>query len=143
MKYMAGLGVLAIALSVVTWAMDLTGLVLECAYCRVQRTVIGFLGLLMLLPARGDWFVVYVASVIGAYGAMNAVHMNFVGATGPLMVGKFTPEAGFQLDTFIFSGAALFIIVGQVWLLVLARRAHVETKAVAGEHEPPDLYREA
>ena len=122
LKHSALLGALAIALSIVTWTMDLAGIVAVCPYCRVQRTAIGCLGALMLIPAGGNWFTTYIASVVGAYGAVNAIHMNFVGSMGPLMVGKLTKESGFEGDTFILSGAALFIIVGQVWLLIMRQR---------------------
>ena len=45
----------AIVISIVTWTLDLTGLVYTCPYCRVQRSVIGLLGLVMLWPDPRAW----------------------------------------------------------------------------------------
>ena len=43
-------GLLALLICAATWALDLTQLVYECPFCRAQRTVIGLLGLILLLP---------------------------------------------------------------------------------------------
>ena len=52
--------------------MEFTGTVYVCPYCRVQRTVILLLGLIMLLPFSRHWITQYLASVIGFMGAVVA-----------------------------------------------------------------------
>ncbi|MEH6637394.1 MAG: hypothetical protein V7700_17875, partial [Halioglobus sp.] len=49
-RHQRTLGVIAIAVGVGAWTMELTGAVYICPYCRVQRTVIAILGVIMVLP---------------------------------------------------------------------------------------------
>ena len=49
-RYCRFLGILALLVAGVTWWLDLSEVVPACIFCRSQRTAIGFLGLLMLLP---------------------------------------------------------------------------------------------
>lgn len=74
-------GGFAILIAVVTWSIDLFGLVYECPFCRSQRTVIGLLGLLLLLPDPGHWLVRYLSAVFAAFGLSVASTSIF--AAGP------------------------------------------------------------
>ena len=62
------LGFIAIAISIVTWTMELTGMVYVCPYCRTQRTVIGLIGLLMITPNPSFWISRYFAAILGVFG---------------------------------------------------------------------------
>ena len=72
------LGVIAILVSLGAWAMDWLDVVYACPFCQVQRTVIGLLGVLMLL-ASSHFIVKYVASVIGFFGTGVAMMQHFRG----------------------------------------------------------------
>ena len=112
------LGVIAIIVGVGAWGMDFTGAVYVCPYCRVQRSVIAILGVFMLFPDVRHWIYRYVAFVIGFLGAVVAVNQNFMGWSR-ISKGEFMWGEQWYLNPFLLSGAALFIIVGQVWLLLL------------------------
>lgn len=59
-----------------TWAIDLMGLVHACPYCQAQRTMIGIVGIILLLPCKNivtDYFTV----VFGAFGAYVAALQMF------------------------------------------------------------------
>ena len=51
-KFFWVLAIIGILLCSFTWYLDLSGLVNQCAYCRVQRTMIGVTAIVMLLPIR-------------------------------------------------------------------------------------------
>lgn len=105
------LGVLAILVSVVTWWADLSGLVYECVYCRSQRTAIGLVGLIMLLPNPRQWFVRFVAVGICFFGADIAVDQMF------LVIRNINAGKPFGLLNAVMSTGALFTLVGQAMLL--------------------------
>ena len=73
------LGSLAIVIGAGAWGMEFAGTVYICPYCRVQRTVILILGIMMILPFSHHWVIKYFASVIGFLGAVVAVNQNFMG----------------------------------------------------------------
>ena len=97
--------------------MEFAGTVYICPYCRVQRTVILLLGLIMVSPIARHWVLQYVASVIGFLGAVVAVNQNFMG-WAKISKGTFAFSGQLYVDPFLLSGGALFIIVGQLWLIL-------------------------
>ena len=101
--------------------MEFTGTVYVCPYCRVQRTVILLLGLIMVSPFSTHWIVRYLASVIGFMGAVVAVNQNFMG-WAKISKGTFAFSEQLYVDPFLLSGGALFIIVGQLWLILCNTR---------------------
>jgi hypothetical protein len=110
------LGILAIILSLGTWTMDFVGWVYVCPYCRVQRTVIGLLGLLMLLPNPHHWLVRYLGAVMAVLGLVVAV-LHFFPSLKEVIAGEFSFDDPWYLDSFLLSGGAIFIITAQVLLL--------------------------
>lgn len=104
-------GLLAIAISLATWYTDLAGLVHECVYCRVQRTAIGLVGVLMVLPNPRAWWVHYPGAVFCFLGASISVDQLFL-VIRSINAGKPFGELNLVLAT-----AALFILVGQALLL--------------------------
>ncbi len=97
--------------------MEFAGTVYVCPYCRVQRTVILLLGLIMVVPFYRHWIMQYLASVIGFMGAVVAVNQNFMG-WAKISKGTFAFSDQLYVDPFLLSGGALFIIVGQLWLIL-------------------------
>ena len=119
------LGILAILIGGGAWMMEFAGAVYICPYCRVQRTVIMVLGLMMILPFARHWVSQYVSSVIGFLGAVVAVNQNFLGWV-KISKGEFTFADPIYIDPFLRSTGSLFIIIGQPWL-IFSKSA--ETKA--------------
>lgn len=115
------LGVLAILIGAGAWGMEFAGTVYICPYCRVQRTVILLLGIMMILPFSHHWVMKYFASVIGFLGAVVAVNQNFMGWV-KISKGEFAFNEQLYIDPFLLSSGSLFIIIGQLWLLIMAKR---------------------
>ena len=112
------LGVIAIVIGLGAWGMEFSGTVYICPYCRVQRTVILLLGLIMVSPIARHWIVQYVASVIGFLGAVVAVNQNFMGWV-KISKGEFAFNELLYIDPFLLSSGSLFIIIGQLWLILV------------------------
>ena len=111
------LGIVAILIGGGAWVMEFAGAVYICPYCRVQRTVIMLLGLMMILPFARHWVSQYVSSVIGFLGAVVAVNQNFMG-WAKISKGEFTFADPIYIDPFLLSTGSLFIIIGQLWLIL-------------------------
>ena len=111
------LGIVAIIIGGGAWMMEFAGAVYICPYCRVQRTVIMLLGLMMSLPFAHHWVSKYLSSVIGFLGAVVAVNQNFMGWV-KISKGEFTFADPLYIDPFLLSTGSLFIIIGQVWLIL-------------------------
>ncbi|MAK82002.1 hypothetical protein [Phenylobacterium sp.] len=122
------LGLIAIAISILTWTAELTGMVYVCPYCRTQRTVIGLLGLLMVTPNPGFWISRYVGAVLAVFGLVVGSTQHFAGWRR-IMKGEFVLSPKVYDDAFLLSGAAIFIITAQVLLLYAYRKA-AEAEAV-------------
>lgn len=115
-RHLRLIAALAIALSVFTWAVDLAGLVYNCPFCRAQRTVIGVLGLLMLVPDPRHWLVRWLAATFAAFGLIVGVTQNF-SHWRRINAGEFRLAEAWWVDPFLLSGAAIFIISGLILLL--------------------------
>jgi len=111
------LGLIAMVIGAGAWAMEFAGTVYICPYCRVQRTVILVLGLVMVLPFSRHCIVRYVASIIGFLGAVVAVNQNFMGWV-KISKGEFVFNEQLYIDPFLLSTGSLFIIIGQLWLIL-------------------------
>ncbi|MDA0762010.1 MAG: disulfide bond formation protein B [Alphaproteobacteria bacterium] len=114
------LGLVAILIGAGAWGMEFAGTVYICPYCRVQRTVILLLGIMMILPFSHHWVMKYFASVIGFLGAVVAVNQNFMGWV-KISKGEFAFNEQLYIDPFLLSSGSLFIIIGQLWLIVMAK----------------------
>lgn len=127
------LGLIAIVISIVTWASELSGLVYVCPYCRTQRTVIGLLGILAMMPNPGHWISRYIASVLGAYGFIIGAEQHFAGWKR-IMSGKFQWGEKWYINPWLLSGFALFIITALL-LMIWSRRP--DERVVAVEYTDP------
>jgi disulfide bond formation protein DsbB len=111
------LGIIAIIIGAGAWGMEFAGTVYICPYCRVQRTVILLLGVIMVLPFSKHWISRYVASVMGFMGAVVAVNQNFMGWV-KISKGEFAFNEQLYIDPFLLSAGSLFVIIGQLWLIL-------------------------
>jgi len=116
-SHQRALGIMAILIGLGAWSMEFAGTVYICPYCRVQRTVILLLGLIMVLPIARHWMFQYFASVIGFLGAVVAVNQNFMGWV-KISKGEFVFNELLYIDPFLLSSGSLFIIIGQLWLIL-------------------------
>ena len=116
-RHQRALGLIAIIIGAGAWGMEFAGTVYICPYCRVQRTVILLLGVIMVLPFSEHWISRYVASVMGFMGAVVAVNQNFMGWV-KISKGEFAFNEQLYIDPFLLSAGSLFIIIGQLWLIL-------------------------
>ena len=116
-RHQRALGLIAIIIGAGAWGMEFAGTVYICPYCRVQRTVILLLGVIMVLPFSKHWISRYLASVMGFMGAVVAVNQNFMGWV-KISKGEFAFNELLYIDPFLLSAGSLFIIIGQLWLIL-------------------------
>lgn len=119
-------GLLAIVISIAAWSTDLLGIVYVCPYCRVQRSVIGLLGLLLITPAVTYWIGKYFALVISFFGATVAANQHFMGWK-KISAGTFEFKDNLLIDPFILSAFALTGIIGLTYLALTATKYPVKT----------------
>lgn len=111
------IGFAAIAVCIVTWGVDLAGLVHECVYCRTQRTAIGLVGVLMILPDPRRWWIRYAAVTICFLGASVAADQVF------LVIRNINAGRPFGLMNLVLASGALYALVGMALLLFVRPRA--------------------
>ena len=76
------------------------------------------LGFIMILPFSAHWIFKYIGLVMGFMGAVVAVNQNFMGWV-KISKGEFVFNEQLYMDPFLLSGGALFIIVGQIGLILI------------------------
>lgn len=111
------IAVFAILISIITWWMDYSGLVYECPYCRTQRTVIGVLGILLLLPFIHHWLVKLIALQVGGFGFVVASIQHFRG-WNKIWANEFKLNATVWTDPTILSSFGMFIIIFLIILVL-------------------------
>ena len=116
LKYRIWVGLLAILICACTWAIDVFDLVYNCPYCRAQRTVIGLLGVLLLMPSLQFWLVRYLSAVFAVFGLVVAGMQHF-GGYARMNSGEFEWGDPWFINPWLLSGFALFIITGLVLLI--------------------------
>ena len=94
------IGLITILISISTWAMDLTGLVEKCIYCRSERTVIGLNGIVFLFPAI-KYLTSYICTALGFFGVNVASAQIFLNLE----------EDRFGIMFFLAIGALLIIVM--------------------------------
>ncbi|KGJ95140.1 disulfide bond formation protein B [Colwellia psychrerythraea] len=113
------IALIAIVIAIIAWLMDVSGMVYECPYCRVQRSVIGILGLILVLPISSHWLGKYAALVIGFFGAVVAANQHFMGWK-KVSAGEFVLKL--PVDPFLLSGIALTMIIGLMYIIMIKKR---------------------
>ncbi len=100
-------GLFLVVVSVVTWWMDYAGLVDPCIYCRTERTMLGVVGLVLLLDKTVLHFLVSIyATLFGAYVSLAQVFLHL--RTGVFPNGEYTVLA--IGSTYLFIAAGVIII---------------------------------
>ncbi|MCA1767407.1 MAG: hypothetical protein LC639_04185 [Idiomarina sp.] len=110
------IGIIAIVVSVLTWSLELTDLVYVCPYCRAQRTIIGLLGLALLLPNPRNYINLYFSSILALFGLFVASYQHFEGWK-KIMFGKFVWGEQWYINSWLLSGFAIFIISALILLI--------------------------
>lgn len=110
------IGIIAIIICAVSWTLELTDLVYVCPYCRAQRTIIGLLGLSLMLPNTRNWINLYFATLLGAFGFFVASYQHFEGWK-KIMSGNFEWGDHWYINSWMLSGFALLIISGLLLLI--------------------------
>ena len=102
--------------------MDLLDLVYNCPFCRAQRTMIGLLGLLLLLPNLRFWLVRYLSAIFAVFGLVVGSVQHFRG-WARINSGEFEWGEQWYVNSWMLSGFAILIITALVMLnLVGAQR---------------------
>ena len=110
------LAILAIIVSLATWGVDLAGWVYQCPYCRVQRSAIGVIGVILLLPCYHHWILRMIGSAGGARGLVVAANQNF-SHIARMHRGKFEWGDQWFIHPWLLSGFALFILTALLMML--------------------------
>lgn len=130
-------GGVAVLISVLTWSVELMDLVYVCPFCRTQRTVIGLLGILILLPTMVHWISRWFSGVFAALGLVVAGTQHFRGWVR-IMNGEFEWGENWYVNSWMLSGFAMFIITGLLLYIWTHRAQAEETGEVeAAEAEEP------
>lgn len=115
-KNRISLGVLAIIVSLATWGMDLAEWVYQCPYCRVQRSAIGVIGVILLLPFYHHWILRMTGSTVGVLGLVVAANQNFNHILR-MQQGTFDWGERWYIHPWLLSGFALFILTALLMIL--------------------------
>ncbi len=117
-RNLRALGILAVAVAAASWWMDIAGLVHGCVYCRTQRTAIGIVGLLMVLPDPRAWWLRYPAAAFCFLGASVAVDQIF------LVIRNLSAGKDSNPVNLVLASGALFVLIGQALLLFMKERGN-------------------
>lgn len=121
LKHRIWVGILAILICAGTWTIDLLEFVYNCPYCRAQRTVIGLLGLLLLMPNLRFWLVRYLSAVVATFGLVVGSTQHF-GGYARMNRGEFEWGDQWFINPWLLSGCAILIITALL-LLIWSERA--------------------
>lgn len=111
------------------WSLELAELVYVCPYCRVQRTVIGLLGLILLLPIASHWISKYISLVVGSLGVVVGATQNFMGWK-KISAGEFKFADNILIDPFLLSGIAVTMIIGLIALILMSGDKHFNSSGI-------------
>ena len=81
--------------------------VFDFSFWRERLRLLGFVAIII---GAGAWVTEFM-------GAVVAVNQNFMGWV-KISKGEFAFSEQLYMDPFLLSGGALFIIIGQIWLLL-------------------------
>lgn len=113
-RFRRAIGLLSLIICIATWGGDYLGVVYPCPYCRAERTVIGLLGILLMLP-KMNGLVKYLSSVLGGFGFILAATQHFMGWKA-ISEGHFEMSSPWYIDPMILSGGAIMFISFQITL---------------------------
>ncbi|HFK2920946.1 hypothetical protein [Stenotrophomonas beteli] len=122
--------VAGVLISVLAWSVEWGGLAYVCPYCRVQRTVIGVLGVLLLFARPGRIVVPWLAYTSGGFAFVVAAMQHFNGWKR-ISAGEFSLNAQWYIDPWLLSGCAMLILVAQLMLVQAACRGPLHSRTEA------------
>ncbi|AWH54856.1 hypothetical protein C1924_17545 [Stenotrophomonas sp. ESTM1D_MKCIP4_1] len=111
----------AVLISLLAWAIEWSGLAYVCPYCRVQRTVIGLLGVLLLFARPGGIVVPWLAYTSGGFAFVVAAMQHFNGWKR-ISAGSFSLNEQWYIDPWLLSGGAMLMLVALMMLVQAACR---------------------
>jgi len=124
-QHLVFFGVASIAISLATWAVDLLQWTYPCPYCRAQRTVIGLLGVvILLLPYLNTFIARYLSVAVGGFGFGVAVMQHFSRGWQLMFRGEYQMRDPWFMDGWILSACAMLIMAvmaGQLGIIFEAR----------------------
>ncbi len=100
-RYNTLIAFFAIATCLFTWGLDLSTLVEHCPYCRVQRTAIGVLGIIALLPKHKNALLRYSCYLIAFFAADISGDQIFLSIKAGIFP---TLDAFLAICAFVFIG---------------------------------------
>lgn len=111
-------GIISLILSLATWILDWFGLVYACPYCRIQRTIIGLIGLFMFLPSqiRSHWLLLFTTNILAFFGAYAGasqhflIWMKFSNGQIDLLTMLVNPSFWMSLGAMIFIGVQFLVL---------------------------------
>ncbi|WP_439450327.1 hypothetical protein [Stenotrophomonas sp. ATs4] len=106
----------AVLVSLLAWTVEWSGAAYVCPYCRVQRTVIGVLGVLTLFARPGALIVPWLSYAAGGFAFVVAAMQHFNGWKR-ISAGDFSLNAQWYVDPWLLSGCAMLILVAQLMLV--------------------------
>ena len=120
-EHRVAIGVISIIISIVAWTLDLTGVVYPCPFCRVQRTGIGLLGLVIIfLPHMNLFIARYLSLAVGGFSFVVGGMQHFTYGWQMMFQGKFKLHDPWVEDPWVLSACAMVILAGQIGVLLEA-----------------------
>jgi hypothetical protein len=107
---------ICLLISLITWGMDAFSIVEPCIYCRIQRTTIGLLGIILFFPYCRYILLRYVGNILAFFGAVVASVQHLHGWIN-LSKANFHFVTLLHMSTFFLSGIALALIIAQTMFL--------------------------
>ncbi|MEN5285921.1 hypothetical protein ABE494_08240 [Stenotrophomonas lactitubi] len=109
-------GAVCVVICIAAWSIEWSGYAYVCPYCRVQRSVIGILGLMMLVGRPRNFLACHLSLVMGGFAFVVAATQHFMGWK-MISAGTFEFSEQWYLNSTLLSAVAMIILSGQVLLL--------------------------
>ena len=115
-RYIFQLGCIAIAICVCTWLLDLFEVVQTCPFCRTERTVIGLLGVLMVLP-HYRYVTIFFTILFASIGLVVASQHLFL----MIKTWHFSWNTPLVIAALCILSGELLVLIERTWLLRKSR----------------------
>lgn len=117
-RHRVALAIISIIISIGAWTLDLTHLAYACPFCRVQRTGIGLLGLIILtLPFMNLFIARYLSLAVGGFAFVVGGMQHFTYGWQLMFQGKFHLHSPWYFDPWILSACAMIILAFQIGVI--------------------------
>lgn len=134
-RHLVLFAVLSLLVSAGAWTLDITGAVYPCPFCRIQRTGIGLLGLVILfLPYLNPFIARYLSLAVGGFSFVVGAMQHFTYGWQMMFQGTFVLHDPWIEDPWVLSACAMLILAGQIGIIFEADPA-----AAKADARPPRL----